>query len=160
MYTPAALLDLHARTHRSFAALIAHARGFAPADLEREVPSFGAATLRLQIAHMIGAERYWIGVLAGVVDAEEREEQLTTLAELEGARVAVAATTQRWIGTATESALDTPRPMTVFGGRSHVLAPAHVVLRVTTHVFHHQGQCATMCRTLGRPVSGLDFPLA
>lgn len=160
MYTPAALLDLHTRTHRSFAALIAHARGFAPADLEREVPGFGAATLRLQIAHMIGAERYWIGVVQGVVDAEEREEQLATLAELEAARIAVAATTQRWIGAATESALDTPSLMEVFGGRTHLLVPARVILRVTTHVFHHQGQCATMCRVLGRPVSGLDFPLA
>lgn len=159
MYTPAALLDLHTRTHRSFAALIAHAGGFAAADLEREHAGFGAATLRLSIAHMIGAERYWVGVLMGVVDAEEREEQLQTLAELEAARVEVAATTQRWIGAATELALDTPREMTVFGGQTRVLSPARVILRATTHVFHHQGQCAVVCRLLGRPVSGLDFPI-
>ena len=160
MYTPAALLDLHTRTHRAFAALIAHAGGFAAADLEREHTGIGTSTLRLQIAHMIGAERYWVGVLAGVVDAEEHEERLATLADLEAARLAVAATTQRWIGATSESALDTPRAMIVFGGRTHVLVPAHVVLRVTTHVFHHQGQCAAMCRVLGRPISGLDFPLA
>lgn len=160
MYTPAALLDLHARTQRSFAKLIAHARGFAPADLEREHREVGGATLRLQIAHMIGAERYWVGVLQGVVDAEEREERLATLTELEAARATVAAETQRWIGAQNEASLDTPRAMSVFGGTSHVLVPAHVILRVTTHVFHHQGQCAAMCRVLGRPVSGLDFPLA
>ena len=159
MYTPAALLDIHTRTHRSFAALIAHARGFAAADIEREHPAFGGATLRLQIAHMIGGERYWVGVLAGAVDAEEREERLATLAELEAARVEVAAATQRSIGASTESALDTPREMAVWGGRTQVLSPAHVLLRVMTHVYHHQGQCAAICRVLGRPVSGLDFPM-
>ncbi|MBK9305322.1 MAG: hypothetical protein IPM94_16040 [bacterium] len=28
-----------------------------------------------------------------------------------------------------------------------------------THVFHHQGQLTAMCRLLGRPSEGLDYPL-
>jgi uncharacterized damage-inducible protein DinB len=159
MYSPAALLDIHARTHRAFAALLAHAAGFPQEDLDRAHPSFGGASLRLQIAHAIGAERYWVGVLDGVVDAEEREEQLPTIAELEGARVAVADATRRRLLRTTEAELDTPREMETFGGNRVSLVPAHVHLRTMTHVFHHMGQCASICRILGRPVSGLDFPL-
>ena len=41
------------------------------------------------------------------------------------------------------------------------LAPAHVILRTQTHVFHHMGQLAAMCRLLGHPIpQGMDFPLA
>jgi len=31
-------------------------------------------------------------------------------------------------------------------------------MRTLTHFFHHQGQIAAMCRLLGKPVSGLDYP--
>lgn len=49
--------------------------------------------------------------------------------------------------------------MMTWGNREKTLAPQHVVLRVLTHVFHHQGQLAAMCRLLGRPCEGLDYPL-
>lgn len=160
MFTSAALLDVHARAHRSLAALIAHARGFAPQDLEREHPGFGVPTLRLQIAHVIGAERYWLGVLEGRLDVEDVEERLATLDAIEEARIGVARATCAWLEAATEADLDTPRTMTTWGPRVQSLAPARVVFRVLTHVFHHQGQCAAMCRLLGRPVAGLDFAIA
>jgi uncharacterized damage-inducible protein DinB len=32
-------------------------------------------------------------------------------------------------------------------------------MRTMTHIYHHQGQVTAMCRLLGRPVNGLDYPI-
>jgi uncharacterized damage-inducible protein DinB len=54
--------------------------------------------------------------------------------------------------------LNSPRTMKTW--RDEVsLRPAHVVLRTQTHIFQHQGQVTAMCRLLGRPLSGIDFPI-
>jgi uncharacterized damage-inducible protein DinB len=40
------------------------------------------------------------------------------------------------------------------------LIPARVFMRQFTHVFHHRGQIAAMCRALGRPLDiSVDFPM-
>ncbi|RPJ47721.1 MAG: hypothetical protein EHM19_02740, partial [Candidatus Latescibacterota bacterium] len=49
--------------------------------------------------------------------------------------------------------------MTTWGNKRRVLAPAHVVLRTATHLYHHQGQVVAMCRLSGKPAAGLDFPI-
>jgi uncharacterized damage-inducible protein DinB len=159
MHTPESLLDLHARTHSCLAALLVHCRGFTSEELNRELPGFGYPTVHLQLHHVIGAQRYWLGVLQGRIDADEDAPDFPTVASLERFREQVFAATEAYLRTATTAALGESRPLATWGNREQVLAPQHVVLRVLTHVHHHQGQLAAMCRLLGRPCEGLDYPL-
>ncbi len=79
MHTREALRDLHERAHRCLAELLVHCRGLSPEELD----GFGYPTPRLQLHHEIGAERYWIGVLQGRIDADEDEDDYPTVASLE-----------------------------------------------------------------------------
>ena len=159
MYSSDALLDIHERTHRSLAGCLAHCRAFTSEELNREFEGFGYPSIRLQLVHVIGAEHYWMEVIAGRIDVDERDEQLPTIAALEARRVEVAGRTAAYLRAATPLELDTPRLMTTWGPREQVLVPARVFLRTQTHIFQHQGQVVAQCRLLGRPASGLDFPL-
>lgn len=159
MHTAAALLDLHERAHRNLRGLLEHCRGLEPAELNRELPGFGYPTVRLQLHHSIGAEEYWVGVLGGVVNVEDNDADFPTIDSLEAWRARVFAATVAWLGAVTPEALNTARPHATWGGRTRVLAPAHVILRTQTHLYQHQGQVLAMCRLLGKPGGGLDFPL-
>lgn len=161
MYTAAALLDVHERTHRSLHQLMEHCRKLDDEELHRALDGFGYATVQLQLVHVVGAEEYWIGVVRGLMLAEDNDDVYRTIDQLQEYRARVAEATAGWLRGASASELNTRRTMTTFGGRQQELVPAHVVLRTQTHVFQHQGQVAAMCRLLGEPVSpGLDFPLA
>jgi uncharacterized damage-inducible protein DinB len=115
--------------------------------------------VRLQLIHAIDAEAYWVSVLRGEMDAEDRDGVLLTIDAVAGRREAVAAATQAYLRAATPQELNTARSMTTFGGKVRTLVPAHVVLRTVTHLYHHQGQVVAMCRLLGSPAAGMDFPL-
>lgn len=159
MYTPEALADLHARGHTSLRRLLEHCAAFTADELHRELEGFGYPSMQRQLAHVIGAEHYWIGVLHGVVDAEDRDDAYPTVAALEGWRGEVEARTQAYLAAASVEELNTPRGLTMWGGRTAHLVPARVVMRTFAHVYQHQGQVVAMCRVLGRPAAGLDFPL-
>lgn len=159
MYTSEALADIHERTHRSLAKLLAHCAALPQAEIDRELEGFGYRTIRLQIHHVLGAERYWLGVLQGRMDIDDDDQDHPTIAALASLRERVSAATRAYLDTATAAELNTPRPMTVWGGKEVVLAPARVIVRTQTHVYQHQGQVVAMCRLLGSPASGMDFPI-
>jgi uncharacterized damage-inducible protein DinB len=159
MYTAAALADIHDRTQRTFAKLLAHCATLAPADIDREIPGFGYPTIRLQIHHVIGAERYWLSVIRGSMVLDDDDAAHTTIASLAALRETVAAATRAYIDGASADELNTPRKMVTYGGGERLLAPAHIILRTQTHVFHHLGQIAAMCRLAGSPSPGSDFPI-
>jgi uncharacterized damage-inducible protein DinB len=160
VYAADDLLDLHRRTHVSLQKLLEHCAGFEAEALSRSLEGFGYPTILLQLHHVIGAERYWIGVLHGEVLPEEPEADFTSIDALKAFRARVAAATQAYLRGASEADLKTRREMAMWGGRRAPLVPAQVLLRTQTHIFQHQGQVAAMCRLLGRPIPpGLDFPL-
>ena len=160
MYAADDLLDLHRRTHVSLQKLLEHCGGFDAEALSRSLEGFGYPTILLQLHHVIGAERYWIGVLQGTVLDEEPEADFTSIDALKSFRERVASATEAYLRGTTETELRTRREMSMWGGRRAPLAPAQVLLRTQTHIFQHQGQVAAMCRLLGRPIPpGLDFPL-
>ncbi|MBK9304639.1 MAG: DinB family protein [bacterium] len=159
MHTSGSLLDLHERTHHCLKVLLDHCRGFTAEELHRELPGFGYPSVQLQLHHVIGAQRYWLGVLQGRIDADEDAPDFPTIEALERFRGQVFAATEAYLRGVTAAELAAARPMMTWGNREKTLAPQHVVLRVLTHVFHHQGQLAAMCRLLGRPCEGLDYPL-
>jgi uncharacterized damage-inducible protein DinB len=160
MYTSEALTDLHERTHRSLAKLLAHCEALPAGAVDRSLDGFGSSTVRLQIHHVLGAERYWLSVILGRMDARDDDADFPTIASLAALRADVAAATRDYLRSATPAELNTPRAMLTWGGREQVLVPARIVLRTQTHAFHHQGQIVAMCRLLGSPASGLDFPIA
>ena len=159
MYTPEALIDLHERGHRNLSNLLAHCRQLDTSELDREMPGFGYPTVRLQLHHAIGGERYWIGVLEGRIDADEDAPDYSTIEALERFQDAVIATTRAYLQGASEQELNTPRSMMTWGGTEDVFTPAHVFVRTFAHLYHHMGQVAAICRLLGKPCEGLDFPL-
>ncbi|GIK52956.1 MAG: hypothetical protein BroJett014_19290 [Planctomycetota bacterium] len=157
MYTPAALLDMHARSQRSLRGLIAHCGQLSAEQLAREMPDFGDPTLLAQFAHVMGAQRYWLGCLQGRIEAED--PALAGMAEAEAFRESISAQVSAYLAGAGEAELNTPRAVKTFHGE-RTLAPAHVVLRTITHIYDHKGKIAAMCRALGKPIPpGLDFPL-
>lgn len=160
MFTAAALLDTHSRTHASLVSLIDHCAGFSPDELSRTFDGFGGGPIRMQLHHVIGAEEYWVGVINGQMLVEERPEDFATIEALHAYRRRVAQATADYLAGASDAELNTRRKMTTFGGHEHELVPAHIIVRTQTHIFQHQGQVAAMARLLGRPIPrGLDFPL-
>jgi uncharacterized damage-inducible protein DinB len=160
MFDSATLLDLHERGHRSLQKLIQHCAPFSPEELERELPGFGYASLRLQLDHVIGAEEYWIRVVQGTFREEDPEVEHGSVEALEAYRRQVANATDAYLRSASEAELSTAREMWTWPGKMRALVPAHVFIRTLTHIYHHQGQVMAMCRLLGRPgPPGLDFPL-
>jgi uncharacterized damage-inducible protein DinB len=158
MHTPEALLDLNQRTHRNLGALLAHCRGLSGAELTRELPGFGYPTVRLQLNHMIGAQKYWIGVIEGRIDVDD-DEACLTLEALEAYREEAQALVERYLRGASVEELNTPRSMMTWRRQERVLIPAQIVLRTVTHIYHHTGQVVAMCRLLGKPVEELSYPI-
>ncbi len=159
MNTQEFLLDLHARTHRSFEGLLKHCRQFSDDELNREVEEYGIPSMRLQLHHMIEAERYWLGVIEGRIDVDENADSFPTVASLEKYREEVLDLTRTHINNASESDLDTARMMITWQKKEVMLAPVHVITRTQVHIYQHQGQVIAMCRLFGKPCSGLDYTI-
>ncbi len=159
MHSSEALVDINERAHRSLAALLAHCRPLTNEELNRELEGFGYPTVRLQLHHVIGAQKYWVGVLEGRIDAEEDDPLYPTIDSLEAYRVQVFGLVEGYLRGASRDELNTPRPMKTWGGGEPILVPAHVLIRTMVHFYHHQGQVTAMCRLMGRPAKGLDYPI-
>ena len=153
------LLEIHERAHRNLKGYLAHCRTLDPGAFDREMLEFNGASVRLQLHHAIGAERYWIGVLQGGIDADDDAHLYPTIDSLEAYRGETFAATQAYLRSTSAEELNTPRAMTTYGGSQHVLLPGHVVLRTIAHIYHHQGQVAAMFRLLGSPSPGFDYPI-
>ena len=160
MYTKDALLDIHDRCHRSLRRYIEHCRTLSDQEQNRELPGFGYPSVRLQLHHIIGAEKYWVSVIEGRMDATEDEADAASMDALESFRERTAATTRAYLGRSSDVELNTPRPMTTWNRSERVLTPAHVIMRTQTHVYNHLGQVCAMCRAMSRtPPAGMDYSL-
>jgi uncharacterized damage-inducible protein DinB len=159
MYTNDMLLDVHERAHRGFTKLLEHCRELSEDELNRELNGFGYPTVRLQLHHLIGAEKYWTGVLEGRIDADEDDPKYPTIASLEAFREEVFALTECYLRSASPEELNTARKMMTWGNNEKMLTPVHVFMRTQMHIFHHQGQVLAMCRIMGKPANGFDYPI-
>jgi uncharacterized damage-inducible protein DinB len=158
VYASAALLDLHSRVHRSLGGFLEHCAGFSADELNRELGGFGYPSIRTQLYHMIWAEDVWMGRVRDDPLIEQRAADCPDLASLLAYRERVAAATREFLLAAED--LRTKREMTLGEGQKRALVPAHVLFRIATHTYQHQGQLAAMFRLLGKPIpAGLDFPL-
>lgn len=160
MYTAQALIDIHGRAHESLRRLIAACAELTKGELQQRLPGFGFPTVMTQLEHTIGAEVYWQRVVTTGYTEEAELPPLPDLAAMEAFRVRTAAITRAYLEDATEAELNTPREMISDPGQMRLLRPADVILRIVTHVFHHQGQVLAMRRAMGKPneVHDLDYP--
>jgi uncharacterized damage-inducible protein DinB len=162
MHTSATLLDIQERTHRNLKGLLEHCRSLSAEELDRELPGFAYPTVRLQIHHVLGGEQYWVGVLRGLMRVEDDDPDYPTVASLEAYLETVDAATRDYLRGASPDELNTPRAMRTWtpgGTRERVLTPAMIILRTQTHLYTHLGQVVAMCRLMGKPAKGLDFPI-
>ena len=160
MYTSDGLLDIHERTHRSIQSLLEHCATFPEEDLHRSVEGFSYPTIVSQLHHLLGAERYWFGVLRGEIQVDDDAAGHQTIDALRTLRHDVAKATAAYLHSATDQQLSSPCKVTKWNGETVDVVPAHVLLRTQTHVFQHHGEIASMSRLLGcRFPQGLDFPL-
>jgi uncharacterized damage-inducible protein DinB len=157
-YMSEVLLDVHERSHRCLAKLMEHCRALTPEELNREIEGFGYPSIRLQLHHELGAERYWLSVIQGAMILDDDDPAYPTIESLEALRRDVFAATQRYLRGASVIELNTPRTMKTWRGE-RALVPAHIMVRVSVHLFHHQGQILALCRLLGKPGEGFDYPL-
>lgn len=159
MTTREFLIDFHQRVHRSFKQLLDHCENLTEEELNRKMEGFGYPTVRLQLHHMISAEKYWVGVLEGRIDAEEDDHLYPTIGSLQSYREEIFQLTANHLESTTEEELLASRPMMTWGNKEKVLNPMNVILRTQTHIYHHQGQILAMCRLFGKPKNGLDYPI-
>jgi len=159
MLTSEALLDIHERAHRNLKGYLEHCRILEEGAFDRPLSETSEATVRLQLHHAIGAEKYWIGVLEGRIDADDDAHLYPTIESLETYREETFELTQNHLRNASVEELNTPRPMKTWTGEEPVLHPGHVVMRTITHIYHHQGQVAAMFRVLGSPSPGFNYPI-
>src|SRR5262245_43043986 len=129
MHTAESLLDIHDRTHRNLRALLAHCRTLTPDELNHQADGFGYPTVRLQLHHEIGAEKYWVSVLEGHMDADENDADYPTVASLEAYREEVHGVTARYLRNASTEMLNAGAALTTWGNRQRLLVPAQVILR-------------------------------
>ena len=161
MYNAETLLDTHTRAHESLGRLIVFCGTLTSDELRRQLPGFGFSTVLRQLEHTIGAELYWQTVVTRGYSEEATVPNVPDLAAIEAFREQTASTTRSYLERATEAELNTPRLMITDPGQTRLLRPADVIMRVVTHIFHHQGQVLAMCRSIGKPnnTHDLDYPL-
>jgi uncharacterized damage-inducible protein DinB len=162
MYNAATLLDIHARAHESLRRLIAFCGSLTDDELRRPLNGFGFPTILRQLEHTIGAELYWQTVVTRGYTEEATPPTLPDLAAMEAFRQQTASVTRSYLDGASEAELNTLRAMISDPGRTRVLRPADVIMRIVTHIFNHQGQVLAMCRTIGKPndTHDLDYPIS
>jgi len=136
-----------------------HCRQLGADELNRKLDGFGYPTIQLQLHHMIGSERYWLGVLEGRMDVEDDNADYPTIDSLEAFRVRIYEATRAYVKAASVEELDKARLMITWGNKEKLLRPCDVIVRTQTHIYQHQGQVLAMCRLLGKPRTGLDYPL-
>jgi uncharacterized damage-inducible protein DinB len=150
-YNAATLQDIHARAHESFRRLIAFCGELTADELRRPLAGFGFPTIHRQLEHTIGAEVYWQIVVTRGYTEEATLPPLPDVAAIEAFRHRTADVTRAYLAGASEAELNSPREMISDPGKTRVLRPADVIMRIVTHMFNHQGQVLAMCRALGKP---------
>lgn len=160
MLTSAVLQEIHRRCHLSQQQLLKHCRQFTTDEINREHEGFGYPSMRIQYHHTIGAQRYWVGVILNDFRVDDDDHLFPTIESLEGMRQDVFTFTENYLQSTSDQDLNTIRPMKIWTGDTRELIPAQIIMRTQTHIFHHNGQIAAMCRLLGKPIPpGMDYSL-
>ena len=153
------IIEVHERSNRNWQGLLAHCAELSADEYNREFEHFGYPTVRLQLHHVFSAESYWVGVLEGRKDFEYDDAAFMDIGSLDSLHRRVREVTESYLRSTPAEALATAAPFTTWGGKEQVLIPSQVIMRTITHGYHHMGLIVTMCRLLGRPGEGWNYPI-
>jgi uncharacterized damage-inducible protein DinB len=163
MFSSTDLLELHRRAHQGTAAVIAHCAVFTDEELNRTHPEYNGSSLALMIHHILEAEDYWMLVLRGEfreeADAFMNDEACRDVAAMQSYLARLARQALEHLSGLDNELLNRPREFLTWPSNRRILHPAMIMLRIVTHHFHHRGQVMSMCRILGKPCPGANFPL-
>ena len=100
-------------------------------------------------------------VLRGLMLVDENESDHQSIEALRLFRKTVMEATKSHLESTSDEELNTEQLRTNWRKEEVEVIPARVLLRTQTHIHHHLGQVAVMCRLLERPAPpGFDFPIA
>ncbi len=159
MFTRDGIRALHQWTHARLHIVVEHAAVLSADEFARELPGFGASSVREQLMHILGAEERWVLRLEDRPIRPWSAADFPTAASLRAAKERVMRATEAYLDRLPEAALDVPlarRPQQWIG---ELRSPAFILHHVMTHAFHHKGQVVAMCRLLGHPAPDTDLQL-
>jgi len=161
MFSSQSLGEFHRRAHQNLRNLLDHCRQLNTEELHRRLIEYGDPTVQLQLFHIISAEKYWVGVIQGRMDVDDKESDYPTVDSLEEYRQQVVEIAENYLEGASVEELNAPRKMTTWGNKEPILVPAHVIIRTQVHIYHHQGKVLAMCRLMGKPgpKGVMDYPI-
>src|SRR5262245_53596924 len=130
MYNAETLLDIHTRAHESLRRLINFCGNLTDVELRQPLNGFGFATILRQLEHTIGAEVYWQTVVTRGYTEEAQLPSLEDVAAMEAFREQTASITRGYLGSASETELNSTRLMISDPGQTRLFRPADVIMRV------------------------------
>ncbi|MGH9828104.1 MAG: DinB family protein, partial [Blastocatellia bacterium] len=106
MFTKDGIRALHTWTHERLDLLLSHAAILTPEEFVRELPGFGSASVRDQLAHIIACEDGWVHRLQDVPFKRLQNADYLTVEALKQVKPAVAAKTIAYIDGLSEAQLN------------------------------------------------------
>jgi len=157
MFAKSGLVELHGTMHDRLDLLLRHASTVPDNLLRKPIPGFGHPTIWKQLVHILACEEGWIHDLRNKAFAGCSADDCSTMPALLAAKSRIQHATQAYLGSLTETQLNTilaERPID-WGGE--LRSPAFILLHVITHAFHHKGQVVAMLRLVGYPAPDTDL---
>lgn len=137
--------------------LLDHAATLSPSEFVREVPGFGQASVRDQLAHLIGAEERWVHRLQDLPLPRWSAAEYPSVESLRSSKQRVMVGTVAYLDRLPDAELNVTlaqRPKDWIGA---LQSPAFILHHVATHAFHHKGQVVAMFRLLRHPAPDTDL---
>jgi uncharacterized damage-inducible protein DinB len=157
MFNREGIRTLHGVTHDRLDLLLDHVAKLPPADFVRELQGFGFASVRDQLAHLLGAEERWVHRLQSLPMPKWVNADYQTAESIRPAKARVKAATVAYLDRLPESELNATLAHRPPNWNGDLRSPAFILHHVITHAFHHKGQVVAMCRLLGHPAPDTDM---
>jgi uncharacterized damage-inducible protein DinB len=157
MFNRDGIRTLHGLTHDRLDLLLDHVGKLPPADFVRELPGFGFASVRDQLAHLLGAEYRWVHRLQFLPLPRWAASDYQTAESIRPAKERVKAATIAYLDALPDSELNDVLARRPSDWHGDLRSPAFILHHVITHAYHHKGQVVAMCRLLGRPAPDTDL---
>lgn len=157
MFNRKGIRTLYGVTHERLDLLLDHVAKLPAADFVREIPGFGFASIRDQLAHLLGAEDRWVHRLQFLPLPRWVSTDYQTTESIRAVKERVKASTIAYLEGLPDAELNTTLARRPADWHGDLRSPAFILHHVITHAFHHKGQVVAMCRLLGHPAPDTDL---
>lgn len=161
MFTVAGALALSSWADGPREALFSHLESMPAETFTKTVTGFGIPTIRDILLHMVELECVWRDSVLGASPPNRLpRERPATLEDVRALYEENVTLTRLFLQQLTDQEFSSPRVVSFpWDGSRHRVSPAWVFMHLLTHEFHHRGQVAAMCRSLGSPAKNLELAL-